>query len=99
MTRLFEILAAGAKIDPGSIGIDHPVKNADSALHSILNTAYGAAGIVCVIVIIIAGYTYVTSSGDASSIKRAREAILGAVIGIIMVILAFAITQFILGRF
>lgn len=92
------LAASSSKIDPGSIGVQ-PVKDANGAISSLLSTAYMAAGIVAVIVIVIAGYFYVTSNGDPSTTKRAREAILGAVIGIIMVMLAFVITQFVLGRF
>lgn len=96
---IFNLLAASSgKIDPGSIGVT-PVTNANGAIASLLSTAYLAAGIVAVIIIIIAGYFYVTSNGDPSTVKRAREAILGAVIGIIMIMLAFVITQFVLGRF
>jgi hypothetical protein len=52
-----------------------------------------------VIVIIVAGYLYVTSSGDPSNVKRGKEALLGAVIGLVMILMAFSITQFVLGRF
>ena len=97
--KFLELIAASqGKIDPGSIGVK-PVTNADGALTSLLNTAYMGAGILCVIVIIIAGYFYVTSSGDPSSTKRAREAIIGAVTGLIIILMAFGITQFVLGRF
>jgi hypothetical protein len=100
MTGIFRTLfAASSKIDPGSIGIANPVKDANGAFASILNVAYGAAGIVCVIVIIYGGFIYTTSDGNATNVKRGKDAILGAVIGIIVVIMAFAITQFILGKF
>jgi heme/copper-type cytochrome/quinol oxidase subunit 2 len=99
MNILSSLAAASGKIDPGSIGISQPVKNANGAISSLLSTAYMGAGIVAVIVIVVAAYFYVTSNGDPSTTKRAREAILGAVIGIIMVMLAFVITQFVLGRF
>jgi hypothetical protein len=100
MTSLFRLLAAvDTKINPSDIGIDHPVKDANGALSSILTTVYGVAGVVCVIIIVIAGFTYVTSSGDPSTVKRAREAIIGAVTGIIVIMLAFVITGFVLGRF
>jgi hypothetical protein len=87
------------KIDPSKIGIDDPVRNADITFLNILNTAYLWAGIVCVIVIIIAGFYYVVSNGDAAKIKRGKDGIMGAVVGLIFVILAFTITQFIIGRF
>ncbi len=99
MMRLLEFLAVtDTKINPSDIGLK-PVTNADNAVASILTTVYGAAGIICIMIIIIAGYIYVTSSGDPSNTKRAREAILGSVIGIIVILMAFTITQFVLGRF
>jgi len=100
MNVLWSLMTFAAdKIDPGSIGITKPVKDANSLLSGLLNAAYLGAGILCVVIIVIAGYIYVTSSGDASSVKRAKDAILGAVIGIIVIIMAFAITQFVIGRF
>jgi hypothetical protein len=97
--NILRILAEDVRINPADIGITDPVRSADSALLNILNTAYLWAGIVCVIIIIIAGYFYVTSNGNAATIKRGKDAIMGAVIGIIVIILAFTITQFVIGRF
>lgn len=90
--------AASDKLDPGSIGVPR-VTNADGVVNGIVNTAYFWAGIVCVIVIIIGGYFYVTSNGDAAQVKRGKNAVLGAVIGLIVIISAFTITQYVIGRF
>ncbi len=84
-------------IDPNDIGLKDPVKDADAALAGILAAAYSAAGVLCVIVIIIAGYIYAVS--DNNNVKTAKQAIIGAVIGLIVVMSAFVITQFVLGRF
>lgn len=92
-------LMAADKIDPSTIGLPDPVKDPNTAIAGILNTAYMWAGIVCVLVIVIAGYYYVTSSGDAAGVKRAKEAIIGGVVGVIVILMAFAITQFVIGRF
>ena len=95
MERLF---AATTKIDPTTLGIP-AVKDANGAVTGLLTTVYWAAGIVSVLVLVIAGFMYVTADGDASHIKQAKNAIIGAVTGLIVVILAFTITQFVLGRF
>lgn len=87
---------AVTKIGTDEIGI--PKVNEETALQNILNTAYAWAGILCVLVIIIAGILYVLSAGDASKIKKAKDAITGAVVGLIFVLLAFAITAFVMGR-
>ena len=97
MTDRFIIwLAASEQIDPGSVGVP-VVKDANSVLTNVLNTVYLWAGIVCVLVIIIGGYLYTTSAGDASQTKRGKNAVLGASIGVVVVMMAFVITQFVIG--
>lgn len=82
-------------ISAGEAGI--PTVNADSALKGILATVYWAAGVVAVIVIIAAGLRYVTSQGNAAQVSQAKNAILAASVGLVVVIMAFVITQFVLG--
>jgi Ni,Fe-hydrogenase I cytochrome b subunit len=96
---ILSFLAATPMINPADVGLTNPVKSGEAALSTILTTTYTWAGIICVLIIVIAGYFYVTSGGNPSTTKRAREAIIGAVVGVIIVIMAFVITQFILGRF
>lgn len=98
-TIVKSLFAASTHIDPGTIGITNPVKDANSAFTSVLTTAYWAAGIVSVLVIIYGGFIYVTSDGNAANVKRGKDAILGAAIGLVITLMAFAITQFILGKF
>lgn len=99
MSILTYVAAAVERIDPSLIGINDPVKSSDTAMLNVLNTVYLWAGIVSVIIIIIAGFIYVTSNGNAANIKKGKDAIMGAVIGLVIIILAFTITQFVLGRF
>lgn len=70
----------------------------NSLLNDFLNLAYWTGGVVAVIVLIIAGFLYVTSTGDAGKVKTAKNAILYAVIGIVFVLMAAAITAFVRGR-
>lgn len=65
---------------------------------TILNVVIGALGIIAVVVIIIGGVTYMTSSGDASKVKKAKDTILYGVIGLVIVALAFAIVNFVIGN-
>jgi heme O synthase-like polyprenyltransferase len=76
-----------------------PTISGDTGIAGILSIVYFIAGIVAVIVIIIAGYIYTTSSGDAGAVKKAKNMILYSVVGIVVIALAFVITQFIAGRF
>lgn len=98
MQHVYLWLAQQTRITPEEIGIPR-VTDADQAASDILNLVYLVAGITCVIVIVIAGFMFTTASGDASLIKKAREMVIGAVIGLVVILLAFVITGFVLGRF
>lgn len=97
MKQLF--LLAIDKINPSDIGLENPATDANATVGNILNVVYTWAGIVCVLVIVIAGLFYVISTGNATTTKRAREAILYAIVGLVVIMMAFVITQFVLGRF
>ena len=85
------------RVDPDCVGI---VKVGEqNAIDGILNTVYFAAGAVAIIVIIVSAIFYVISQGDASKIKRAKDGILYAVVGLVVILVAFVITNFVIGRF
>lgn len=85
------------KIDAGQAGILE--LTGDQVLGNILNLVYFVAGIVAVIVIIIAGLAMTTSGGSADAVKKARNQILYSIIGLVVIFFAFMITNFIIGRF
>jgi len=76
-----------------------PEINADDLLRNGINLVYYIAGIVAVIVIIIAGIMYSTSLGDSGRITRAKNMILYSVIGLVILVAAFAITNFVMSNF
>lgn len=65
----------------------------------IANTLIFLVGAIAVIMLIIGGLRYVTSNGEAASIKGAKDTITYAIIGIIVAILSFAAVTFVIGRF
>lgn len=56
------------------------------------------AGAVAVIVIIIGGFMYVMAGGDSGKLKTARDTIIYAVIGLVVIALAQSIIVFIINR-
>lgn len=75
---------------PAGPSVDELAKNSINALLII-------AGIACVIVIIIGGFLYIVSAGNPDRTKSAKDAILYAIIGLIISLGAFAIVNFVLG--
>ncbi|PID31339.1 hypothetical protein CR983_01620 [Candidatus Saccharibacteria bacterium] len=88
--------ANSIKINPQDIGVER-VNASDATLAGVLGTVYFWAGAIAVLIIVIAGMLYVTANGDSNRIERAKNAILYAVVGLIVVMFAFVITQFVLG--
>lgn len=61
----------------------------------LINFFIGFAALVAVIILIVAGYLFITSAGDQEKVAKAQKAITGAVIGLIIVFLARAIVFFV----
>lgn len=63
---------------------------------NILNAAYFWAGVVAIALFIYGAFMYVISDGDAARVKTAKNTLLYAVIGLIIVLLAFSITAIVI---
>ena len=73
--------------------------NLNQSIRIVVNMLLFLLGAISVIVIVIAGIKYVTSDGDASKIKSAKDTILYAVVGLIIALLAFAIVNWVISQF
>ncbi|MBR3386477.1 hypothetical protein IKG68_02830 [Candidatus Saccharibacteria bacterium] len=96
MKDILTRFAAGGEIEK----VEDMANSGDlkGSVTGIINAIIGILGIVAVIVIIIGGVTYMTSSGDASKVKKAKDTILYGVIGLIVCALAAAIVNFVIGN-
>lgn len=70
-----------------------------SILYKVIQTIIFLTGMISVIIIIIGGFKYVTSGGDANSTKSAKDTILYAVVGLVIAVFCQAIVSFVLSRF
>lgn len=64
----------------------------------IVNIFSVVVGIVAVIMIIWGGFKYITSGGDSGNITSAKNTIIYAIIGLVVVALAQFIVQFVLDK-
>lgn len=73
--------------------------SAKDLIQSIVNILLFITGAVAVIMIVIGGLKYVTSNGEASQTKSAKDTIMYSVIGLVVAILAYAIVTFVIDAF
>lgn len=75
-----------------------PIQGVDADrphLQAIVNTILAIAGAVAALIIVVAGFRYIVSQGQPNETATARNAILYASIGLIVIIAAFAIVNFV----
>ncbi|MBP9738226.1 hypothetical protein KBD20_00905 [Candidatus Saccharibacteria bacterium] len=87
-----KLLDPTAKCDDATAG----QKGFTTILQTIINVFSIVVGAVSVIMIIIGGFRYVISGGDSSATKAAKDTIMYAVIGLVIVIFAQVIVIFVL---
>lgn len=84
----------------GTTGGD--TSNSDGKIFGLIETIVDifslVVGIVAVIMIIIGGMKYVLSSGDSSNVTSAKNTILYAIVGLVIVALAQVIVVFVLNQ-
>lgn len=64
----------------------------------VINILSVIVGIVAVIFIMVGGFKFITSGGDAQSIASARMTILYAVVGLVVVAMAQIVVKYVLHR-
>jgi len=70
----------------------------DFSATNIINFLLYAGGVVAVVMIIVAGLQMTTSAGDSGAVAKAKKTLTWAVVGLIVMILAYAIVNFVIGK-
>lgn len=86
------------KLKEGGGDVNIPTVGASSIVTNVLNAAYFIAGMVAVGMIVFAGIQYITANGEPAKTKKAMDTIIFCVVGLIIIIAAFAITNFVITR-
>ena len=94
-------LCTGAKLSTGSetcTGDAEATGKIDSIIKVVINLFSLLVGVVSVIMIIVGGLKYIISAGDSGNVTSAKNTILYAIIGLVIVALAQFIVRFVLTK-
>lgn len=61
----------------------------------VISSFLGLLGIIFIVLIIYAGYNWMTARGDEQKVTMAKESLSRAVIGLIIIVAAYSITYFV----
>lgn len=85
-------------------GLDIAVKGTNLAsdpikmFGNIVGVVIGLLGVALIVLIIYGGFIWMTAGGDTKKVEKGRDIIKNAVIGLVIVFAAYAITQFVLTK-
>ena len=65
---------------------------------NIINVALGFLGIIAVVIVLIGGFKYMVSGGNEEKTSEARKLIFSGIIGLAIILSAWAITSFVISR-
>lgn len=69
--------------------------NLSTVAGTIINTALTLVGLIFLILMVYAGYLWMTARGEEDQVSKARKIITGSIIGLVIVLSAYAITVFV----
>ena len=98
-----DALTCGTQLNLNATGdckVDEDEANrVNQTLERVVRIFQIVVGIISVMMIIFGGLKYITSGGETNGVKAAKNTILYAVIGLVIVAIAESIVQFVLQRF
>ncbi len=78
---------------PPDVGVRCTDANIASIFKLIINWALALSFIAAVLVLIYGGFLYITSAGNQDSATKGKNAIVNALIGIVVIVLSYMIVQ------
>jgi len=80
------------------LGYDVTGGNIFSLVQIVVNAFLAIIGVLLLIYLLYAGYHWMTAQGDEKKVDKAKETIQRAITGLIIIVAAYAISIFVVGR-
>lgn len=83
----------GAADDSGA-----PTKDLPTVIGSIIRVILTVLGVVLLVYIVYSGFLWMTAGGDVEQVKKAKNMLEQAIIGVAIILAAYAISEFVVSR-
>jgi hypothetical protein len=84
--------------DAAGIGTGQDENTLLRMIGNIINVILGFLGVILLIYILYAGFLWMTAGGDKSKVETATTMIRNAIIGLVIIVAAYAISTFVLSK-
>ncbi len=91
-----------ASAQAGDLGINDlaggvlGTRDLKSTINQILSVILGFLGIIATLIILLGGFKWMTSQGNTDKVDEAKKLIGAGVVGLVIILAAYAITRFVL---
>jgi Type IV secretion system pilin len=82
----------------GGGGCDNGGQKVSEVIRTAINVLSAIGAVIAIITVIIGGMRYITSGGDSNNVSSAKNTIIYALIGLLIIAFAQIIVQFVLER-
>jgi hypothetical protein len=82
----------------GETGLSEGGGDLRVTIGNLIKQALGFLGVIAIIIVLIGGFKYMIAGGEVEKTKSARGWLISGIIGLAIILSAYAITSFILSR-
>lgn len=91
-------LCTGANAASGQTGCADTSNTISKTVRNMVNLFSTIIGIVAVVMIMVSGFRYITANGDTGQITSARQTMMYAIVGLVIVAVSQSLVHFVLNR-
>lgn len=91
-------VCAGLQSAGGGSGCTESGPSVNSVINAVINILSWVVGIISVIMIIVGGFKYVTSGGDSGNVQSAKNTVIYALVGVVIVAISQTLVKFVLNE-
>lgn len=94
-TKLIAFLVAGTQLlyAHPAFAATAGVSNVENFIRSVITVMAGLSGLVATGFFVVAGFSYITSSGNPENLDRAKRTMMSSALGLAIILGAFVISQ------
>ena len=83
--------------DLGDAGVELGDADINDTIASIINIVLSFLGVLATLIILFGGFKWMTSQGNTEKVDEARKLIGAGIVGLVIILAAYAIAKFVLG--
>ena len=88
---------SGAQSTAEGAGVNTPL-SLEVVIGNVINVVLSFLGVFLLAYFLYAGFLWMTAGGDKDKVEKAKKIMMNAVIGLIIIVLSYAITDYVLAK-